>query len=127
MRIGKKVWHSKRNNYGNNTRPTYDTPTEIVTRANYLTVMPATSRGYAEFTKYGEKANDTWVAIANGSAFDGFFKVGDLMWVDDHSPDEVLESEYGIGSTANAKVVAVNETNHSITVVLEKTPNQQWK
>ena len=93
MRIGKKVWFASRTNKGNNTTPTYSDPVMIVTRPNYFTVMPATARGYAEFTKYGEKASETWTVVANSRAFDGVFKKGDIMWVDGCEPNKEKELE----------------------------------
>lgn len=120
MRIGKSVWVSSRKNVGNNTRPIYDEPFVIKTRPNYFTVMPAIARGYAEFTKYGELANDIWTVIANSNVFSGVFKVGDLMWVDGASPQKDIEEDCGIGASANAKVVGVYEVNHTISITLQR-------
>ncbi len=124
MRIGKSVWHASRLNDFNAEIAEYDTPKEIVTRFNYLTVMPASSRGNLEVLKHGETLYDTWTAIANSRYFEGTFKEGDLMWVDGHSPVAYLENQYGNGATANAVIKSALEVNHTIGIVLHRNQEQ---
>lgn len=124
MRAGKSIWHSKRINDLNAEVGEYEKPTEIVTRFNYLTVMPAVSRGFMEVIKSGETLYDTWTATANGRCFDGKFKVGDLMWVDGESPIESIEKEYGYGASATAEIRNVAEVNLTIAIRLERNQNQ---
>lgn len=124
MRIGKSVWHASRINEINAEIPKYAVPKEIKTRFNYLTVMPASSRGLMEIIKSGETLYDTWTVIANGNYFDGQFKEGDLMWLDGESPIVSLEETYGNGATANAVIKSVLEVNQSINIVLKRNQNQ---
>lgn len=124
MRVGNRVWHASRTNDFNAEIPNYNTPKEIVTRFNYLTVMPASSRGLMEVIKSGETLYDTWTVIANSAYFDNVFNVGDLMWVDGHSPNTELEEMYGNGATANAIVKNVSQVNFSISIVLTRNQNQ---
>lgn len=124
MRIGKSVWHASRIKKINAEIPEYDAPKEIKTRFNYLTVMPASSRGLMEIIKSGETLYDTWTVIANGNYFDGKFNEGDLMWVDGESPVASLEETYGNGATANAIIKSVLEVNQSISIVLKRNQNQ---
>ena len=91
MKVGKSIWHARRINDLNAEIGEYEKPTEIVTRFNYLTVMP-------------ETLYDTWTATANGRYFDGKFKAGDLMWVDGESPIESIEKKYGNGASATAEI-----------------------
>ena len=99
MRVGDSVWHSARINTDNAEIAEFAPPTEIKTRFNHFTVMPATSRGYMEVMKYGEDVDSTWTAIANSRAFDGKIKVGDVFWLDGEKPIQHLEDEYGFGAT----------------------------
>lgn len=124
MKVGKSVWHARRINDLNAEIGEYEKPTEIVTRFNYLTVMPAVSRGFMEVIKSGETLYDTWTATANSKYFDGKFKVGDLMWVDDESPITDLEKEYGNGATANAVIKSALEVNHTINIILTRNQEQ---
>ncbi|MBR5272759.1 MAG: hypothetical protein IKU25_05125 [Clostridia bacterium] len=124
MKIGKKVWHSQRLNSANAEVAEYGKPTEYVTHTNYLTVMPATSRGFLEIMRYGEDLENTWTVIANGKAFDGVFHEGDVMWVDGESPDETIDDEYGDGASANAVVKSVAEVNYTISVTLTRNKDQ---
>lgn len=124
MRAGKSVWYANRTDINNATTPSFNTPKEIVTRFNYFSVMPATSRGFTELVKYGEDVNKTWTVIANANAFDGVFQEGDVFWVDGHEPDEDIETEYGNGSSANAVVDNVAYVNSSISITLKKNKNQ---
>lgn len=124
MRVGKSVWHAKRLNDFNAEIAEYDKPKEITTRFNYLTVMPAVSRGGLEVLKYGETLYDTWTVIANSRYFSGVFKKGDLMWVDDESPITDLEKEYGNGATANAVIKSALEVNHTINIILTRNQEQ---
>lgn len=127
MRIGKTIWHSKRINSDNEEVAQYEAPKSYVTRPNYLTVMPASSRGFMTMMQYGEDLDNTWTMIANSMAFDGVFSVGDLIWVDGESPIESLEKEYGNGASSNAIVKSCVEINHSISITLTRNKNQVKK
>ena len=124
MRLGGTVYHAKRVYDENATIPTFEAANSYVTRANYLSVMPATSRGFMEVMKYGEDLENTWTVIANGRAFEGVFKEGDLMWVDGESPIQTVEQEYGNGSSANAIIRSVNEVNKTISITLTRNKAQ---
>lgn len=124
MRAGKSVWYANRINTTNSTVSTYDTPKELFTRFNYLSVMPASTRGFMEVMKYGEDISKTWTVIANANAFDGMFKEGDVFWVDDEKPIPELEAEYGNGSTANAVVESVAYVNATISITLKRNKSQ---
>lgn len=127
MKFGKSVWHASRINDFNAEIAEYDTPIEITTRPNYFTVMQATTRGFLEIMKYGETAQNYWTVIANGNAFDGKIKAGDVMWVDGESPINSVEEMYGNGASANAIVKNVAEVNHTISITLERNQNQILK
>ena len=124
MKAGKSVWYSNRIEISNATIPSFDTPKEIITRFNYFSVMPATSRGFTEIMKHGEDVNKTWTVIANSNAFDGMFKEGDVFWVDGHKPIPEIEEEYGNGSSANAVVDDVAYVNSIISITLKKNKKQ---
>jgi hypothetical protein len=124
MRVGDSIWHSARINEANSEISEYAEPTEIRTRFNYFTVMPATSRGYMEVMKYGEDVDSTWTAIANDRVFHGKIKEGDLFWLDGEKPIPELEEEYGNGSTATAIVKSVAYINMSIAITLTRNKDQ---
>lgn len=124
MRLGKSVWHSARINEANAEISEYAKPTEIRTRFNYFTVMPATSRGFMEVMKYGEDVDSTWTAIANDRAFHGKIKEGDLFWLDGEKPIPELEAEYGNGATATAVVKSVSYVNLTIAITLTRNKDQ---
>lgn len=124
MRVGTSIWHSARIDNANAEIAEYEKPTEIRTRFNYFSVMPATSRGYAEVMKYGEDVDSTWTAIANDRAFHGKIKVGDLFWLDGDKPIEALEAEYGYGATATAVVKSVSYVNLTISIVLTRNKDK---
>ena len=124
MRIGAKVWHSERTSGYNAEIDTFATPQAILTRANYFTVMPATSRGYMAVMSYGEDIENTWTAIANGRAFHGKIKEGDKFWLDGEAPIPELEEEYGNGATANAVVKNVSYVNQTISITLTRNKEQ---
>lgn len=124
MRVGESIWHSSRIDVENAEISEYAEPTEIRTRFNYFTVMPATSRGYIEVMRYGEDLDSTWTAIANDRAFHGKIKEGDLFWLDGEKPIAELEEEYGIGATATAVVKSVSYVNISISITLTRNKNQ---
>ncbi len=148
MRVGQSIWHSSRINEDNAEISEFSEPTEITTRFNYFTVMPATSRGFMEVVKYGEDVDSTWTAIANANAFGanhGFIlgesllgsrdvlsktnyferiKIGDVFWLDGERPNAKLEAEYGVGSTATAIVKSVNHVNLSISITLTRNKDQ---
>ena len=124
MTIGKSLWHSKRKEILNAEIAEYEAPVEIRTRANFLTCMPATARGYMEIMQYGERISNYWTIIANARAFSGKIKEGDLMWVDGEKPIESVEAEYGIGASANAIVKTVAEGNCTISITLERNQDR---
>ena len=124
MRVGESIWHSSRIDVANAEISEYADPTEIRTRFNYFTVMPATSRGYVEVMRYGEDLDSTWTAIANDRAFHGKIKEGDLFWIDGEKPIAELEEEYGIGATATAVVKSVSYVNISISITLTRNKDQ---
>lgn len=124
MRVGEIIWHSARINADNAEIADFAEPTEIRTRFNYFTVMPATSRGFMEVMKYGEDIDSTWTAIANDRAFHGKIKEGDLFWLDGETPIDELEAEYGNGATATAVVKSVAYVNMSISITLTRNKEQ---
>ena len=124
MRVGQSVWHSARINELNAVIAEFSAPTEIRTRFNYFSVMPANSGGFMSVMKYGEDLDSTWVAIANDQAFHGKIKVGDLFWLDGDEPIDELESEYGHGATATAVVKSVSYVNLTISITLTRNKEQ---
>lgn len=124
MRVGDSIWHSARINANNAEIPEFATPTEIRTRFQYFTVMPATSRGFMEVMKYGEDVDSTWTAIANDRAFHDKIKVGDLFWLDGEKPIPEIEAEYGNGASATAVVKSVAYVNFTISITLTRNKEQ---
>jgi hypothetical protein len=124
MRVGQSIWLARRKEISNAEVPEYEKPIEYKTAFNYLTIMPASSRGGLEVMKHGETLYDTWTGIANARYFEGKIKEGDLMYVDGHSPDTLLESQYGYGSTANAVVKSALTVNLSMSLVLTRNQDQ---
>lgn len=124
MRVGDKIWHSARISGDNSVIDGFASPQEIRTQFNYFTVMPATSRGYAEVMKYGEDVDSTWTAIANANAFNGKIKEGDKFWLDGEKPIPELEAEYGNGATATAVVKSVSYVNLTIAITLTRNKEQ---
>lgn len=124
MRVGQSVWLARRKEIPNAEVAEYEKPIEIKTGFNYLTIMPASSRGGLEVMKHGETLYDTWTGIANAFHFEGKIKEGDLMYVDGHRPNETLEKEYGYGATANAEVKSVLPINLTISLVLSRNQNE---
>lgn len=124
MRVGQSVWLARRKDIPNAEIPEYEKPIEIKTAFNYLTIMPASSRGGLEVMKHGETLYDTWTGIANARYFEGKIKEGDLMYVDGHKPNATLEEQYGYGATANAIVKSALPVNISISLVLSRNQEQ---
>lgn len=124
MKLGGVIWHSSRINEENAEVAEFAKPQAIRTRANYFSVMPATSRGFLEVMQYGEDLDSTWTAIANDRVFHGKIKEGDLFWLDGEKPIPELEAEYGNGSTANAVVKSVAYVNLSIAITLTRNKDQ---
>lgn len=124
MRVGESIWHSARINADNAEIAEFSEPTEIRTRFNYFTVMPATSRGFMEVMKYGEDIDSTWTAIANDRAFHGKIKEGDLFWLDGEQPIPELEAKYGNGVTATAVVKSVAYVNLTIAITLTRNKDK---
>lgn len=118
MKQHSQVWYAKRISEENAELQEYSAPQSLYLRNNYMTIMPATSRGYAEVLKYGETLNDTWTVIANDNVFHGEFKVGDVFYLDGEQPNTELEETYGYGSTANAVVKAVAYAQQTISITL---------
>ena len=127
MKIGEKVWHAKRLNDRTSEYGEYAEAVAYYTRANYLTVMPATARGGLAMMQFGEDIDNTWTVIASGLHFDGVFREGDLMWVDGESPNRGIEAEYGNGSSANAVVRNAVAVNRTISVTLSRNKKQITK
>ncbi len=127
MRVGKSVWHASRINDLNAEVGEYEKPTEIITRFNYFTVMPAVSRGFMEVIKSGETLYDTWTATANSKCFDGKFKAGDLMWVDGDTPpkEEEITETFGYKESATATIKNVAEVNLTLAIRLERNQEKQ--
>ena len=124
MRVGDSVWHSARINSDNAEISDFAEPTEIRTRFNHFTVMPATSRGFMEVMKYGEDIDSTWTAIANDRAFHGKIKEGDLFWLDGEKPILEIEEKYGNGATATAVVKSVAYVNLTIAITLTRNKDK---
>lgn len=127
MRVGKSVWLARRIVEYNAEVAHYEEPIEIRTQFNYLTVVPAVSRGYLEVLKYGETAENVWTGVANARVFDGVFSVGDLMWVDGEKPIPEVEAQYGNGASANAVIKNVAEVNATISLTLYRNQQQVKK
>ena len=124
MKLGGVIWHSSRINEENAEVAEFAKPEAIRTRANYFSVMPATSRGFLEVMQYGEDLDSTWTAIANDRVFHGKVKEGDLFWLDGEEPIPELEAEYGNGATATAVVKSVAYVNHTISITLTRNKEQ---
>jgi hypothetical protein len=124
MKLGGVIWHSSRINEENAEVAEFAKPEAIRTRANYFSVMPATSRGFLEVMQYGEDLDSTWTAIANDRVFHGNVKEGDLFWLDGETPNADLEVEYGNGATATAVVKNVAYVNHTISITLTRNKEQ---
>ena len=124
MKVGEDVWVARRKYISDATVAEYEKPIKYTTRFNYLTIMPASSRGLLERTQHGEAVFSRWTGIANGLAFIGKIAEGDVMWVDGAKPDKSLEEKYGYGCTANAIVVSALPVNHTISLVLETNREQ---
>lgn len=127
MKFGRSVWHASRVSDFNDEIPQFKKPTEIITRPNYFSVMQSSTRGYLEILKYGETAQNHWTIIANGNAFYGKIKEGDVMWVEGEHPIKKVEETYGNGASANAIVKNVTEANQTISITLERNQNQILK
>jgi hypothetical protein len=124
MKLGGIIWHSSRINEDNAEVAEFAVPQAIRTRANYFSVMPATSRGFLEVMQYGEDLDSTWTAIANDRVFHGKVKEGDLFWLDGETPNADLEAEYGNVATATAVVKNVACVNHTISITITRNKEQ---
>lgn len=125
MKMMTRIWHSKRISKKNAQTPIYKLPTDYILRANFLTVMPANSRGYAEVLKYGETLDDTWTMVANNTFFSDVFNIGDILWVDGADPNNAIETQYGNGASGNAIVKNVSYDNFCIRITLVRNQNQK--
>ena len=124
MKVGEKVWHSKRKEITNAEIAEFEKPYDITTKFMYLTCMPKTSRGDLVVLQHGETKYKYWTIIANAKYFDGVFKEGDKMWVDGHKPIESIEEEYGYGASANAVIKSAIPVNLSIHITLEENQDR---
>lgn len=124
MKLGGVIWHSSRINEDNAEVSEFATPQAIRTRANYFSVMPATSRGFLEVMQYGEDLDSTWTAIASDRVFHGKVKEGDLFWLDGEKPIPEIEEDYGIGATATAVVKSVAYVNTTIAITLTRNKDK---
>lgn len=117
MRMGKTIWHCMRINSDDVAIKKYDKPTPYRLRFGHLTVQPAT--GYSNTILFGEQIQKTWIMIANQAEFQGIFHEGDLLYVDDNTPN-LSDSDYENGQNANAVIDSVREQNLVIYIVLKK-------
>ena len=81
MKVGEKVWHSKRKEITNAEIAEFEKPYDITTKFMYLTCMPKTSRGDLVVLQHGETKYKYWTIIANARYFNGVFKEGDKIKV----------------------------------------------
>lgn len=125
MKTGEKVYYSKRINIPNAIVQEYEKPKQITLKYNYFTCMKAS--GYMAIIEYGEQINSTWICIANSNYFKDKISKGDLFWVGGKTPlkENELTETIGYGESANAIVVDVLETDHTIKIVLENNENEQ--
>ena len=125
MKQGEKVYYSKRINIENSIIQRYEKPKEITLKYNYFTCMKAS--GYMEIIEYGERISSIWTCIANSKYFRDKISKGDLFWVEGKKPpkENELTELYGYGESANARVVDVLATDHSIKITLESNENEQ--
>jgi hypothetical protein len=127
MRVGMSIWIARRKEVENAEILEYQKPSEYKTAFNYLTIMPASSRGGLEVMKFGEALYETWTGIANARYFDGKIKEGDLLYIDGQKPNLELERQYGYGATANAVVKSVNTVVNSMILVIVRNQKQVKK
>lgn len=117
MRNGASVWHCHRISPANAEVPMFAAPVEYKLGFNHLTIQP--TGGFTNVLEFGESVNKTWNGMATISAFDGVFKEGDVMYLDGKAPNAELESEYGYGYTANAKITSAREQNKMIRLIIK--------
>lgn len=110
MRVGETIWYAKKDDKPNQEVASYSRPKKIVTRWNYFTVMPASSRGLAKMMQFGEKVDSVWTAIANYQAFKDNFSIGDVFWIDGASPLNKDEP--------NAVIKGISSVQHCIEIIL---------
>lgn len=125
MKQGEKVYYSKRKYIENAITQEYQKPKEITLKYNYFTCMKAS--GYMEIVEYGERISSMWVCIANSNYFKDKISKGDLFWVEGKKPlkENELTEMLGYGESANAIVIDVLYTDHTIKIVLESNENEQ--
>ena len=125
MKQGEKVYYSKRKYIENAITQEYQKPKEITLKYNYFTCMKAS--GYMEIVEYGERISSMWVCIANSNFFKDKISKGDLFWVEGKKPlkESELTEMLGYGESANAIVIDVLYTDHTIKIVLESNENEQ--
>lgn len=117
MRMGKNIWHCMRINKDDSDIKVYDSPKLYRLRFGYLNLQPAS--GYTNTVLFGEKIDKRWILLANQKAFQGVFHEGDLLYVDDNTPN-ISDEDYVNGDGANAIVDSVREQNLVIRIVLKK-------
>lgn len=124
MKIGDTFYYAKRDTDSNAETPTFATPISETVKFMNITIMPASSRGYSEYMKFGETLFDTWTVIAKVNRFMNEFHVGDVFWVDGESPISEIEREYGVGASATAVVNSVSIQNRVLYITLKRNQSQ---
>lgn len=124
MKLGERIWHSKRISGANSQVAKFSKPTEIINKLGYFSCMPNSSGGLT-LIQSGEMLSNYWTIIANAKYFSGKINVGDVFWVDGDEPIEEIETKYGNGSSATAVVEAVNPVNLGIRITLKRNQKQK--
>ena len=125
MKQGEKIHYSNRILETNSLIEKFEKPISITLKYNYFTCMKAS--GYTELVQYGDRMSSVWICYANSNWFKGKIKEGDIFWVEGKKPPKVeeLDELFGYKESANAIVVDVLETDHSIKITLERNENEQ--
>lgn len=111
MKIGRSVWYCKKQKNGN-----YGKPKEIVTRANYFTVMGKS--GYSDLIQFGNQVSSFLTAIAQPyEMWENTFEEGDLFYCNGAKPSD---DEEWYGEKANYVVDDVDYGNIRIKITLKK-------
>jgi hypothetical protein len=125
MKIGSTIYHSKRKAVKNAETQAFELPVSYTIRPNYLTIMPASSGGYTEIARYGEKIDNYWLLICNERCFANKFGVGDIFYIDGAFPIVDIEEKYGYGASGNAVVKVVATDNLCTRITLERNQGQK--
>ena len=123
MRAFMSVYHAKKIDIENADITQYESPNEIITRANYFTVEKASASGVLAYLQFGSQITSYWTAIANSLYFADTFHIGDYFWLEGEKPIVSAEEEYGIGCTATA--VVTNIANQGRTIILTLSTNKE--